>query len=99
MFRWSDGNIYFFSRASFYRYDETTQSIDSRYPRAIKDHWRGVPDNIDGAFRYSDGITYFFKGSEYYRFNDSTLQVDPVYPKKIEDFWIGIPNDVDDVIQ
>lgn len=99
MFRWSDGNIYFFSRGSFYRYDQTTQSIDSRYPRAIKDHWRGVPDNIDGAFRYSDGITYFFKGSEYYRFNDSTLQVDAEYPKKIEDFWIGIPSDIDEVIQ
>ena len=99
VFRWSDGWIYFFSGASYYSYDETTQSIDSRYPRAINDHWRGVPNNIDGVFRYSDDVTYFFKGSDYYRFNDSTLQVDPGYPKKIQDFWKGIPNDIDDVIK
>ncbi len=99
VFRWSDGRIYFFFGTSYYGYNETTQSIDSRYPRAISDHWRGVPNNIDGVFRYSDDITYFFKGSEYYRFNDSTLQVDPGYPKKIKDFWKGIPNDIDDVIK
>jgi hypothetical protein len=99
VFRWSDGLIYFFSGTSYYLYNETTQSIDSHYPRAISDHWRGVPSNIDGVFRYSDDVTYFFKGSKYYKFNDTTLQVDPGYPKKIRDFWKGIPDDIGDVIR
>ncbi|XP_028397800.1 uncharacterized protein LOC114521531 [Dendronephthya gigantea] len=99
VFRWSDGWIYFFSGTRYYRYNEVTNSIDSDYPRAIRDYWRGVPDNIDGVFRYSDDITYFFKGSEYYKFDDVTLKVESDYPKKIKDFWKGIPNDIGDVIK
>ena len=99
VFRWSDGLIYFFAGGSYYRYNEISHGIDSSYPRAITEHWRGVPNNIDGVFRYANGMTYFFKGLHYYRFNDSTLQVDRGYPKKIEDFWKGIPNNIDDVIR
>lgn len=98
MFRWSNGYIYIFSTDNYYRYDESTRELHPDYPRPISSNWKGVPNDIDGAFRYAHGITYFFKGTQYYKYNDVINGVDPGFPRPIDD-WRGIPSNIDDVIR
>lgn len=38
-------------------------SVDLDYPKKIRNHWLGVPDNLDAAFTWNvNGEVYFFKG-------------------------------------
>jgi len=73
-------NIYIFTGKWFYRMVQDKRrmpKIDDTIaqPRLIKDHFPGLPNNLDGAVRGlggNKGKAYFFKGSEYYLFDFSS---------------------------
>uniref|UniRef100_A0A669BR54 72 kDa type IV collagenase n=1 Tax=Oreochromis niloticus TaxID=8128 RepID=A0A669BR54_ORENI len=41
---------YLFAGDKFWRYDETSKTMDSGFPKLIADSWNGIPDGIDSAF-------------------------------------------------
>lgn len=58
-----NGKTYLYHKEIFWRYNETTRSIDPGYPHHIK-RWRGVPQDIDAATTWTDGKNYLtFKES------------------------------------
>ncbi|XP_028398592.1 matrix metalloproteinase-25-like [Dendronephthya gigantea] len=87
-----NGQTYFFKGDKYWKYDEENRKIFPDYPKLIKKHWHGVPDNIDAALQTPEGETYFFKGKNYYRISQggrSKFQVYPGYPKPIGPHWLG----------
>ena len=51
-FRYANGLTYFFKGNQYYRFNDTSLSVDSGYPRLISDYWEGVPNVIDDVIRY-----------------------------------------------
>lgn len=52
---------YFFKGEHYWRYED--KGLIDTYPRKIRDHWTGVPNDLDAAMVYGiNGKTYFFKG-------------------------------------
>ncbi|KAL3992722.1 intraflagellar transport protein [Sarotherodon galilaeus] len=74
---------YLFAGDKFWRYDETSKTMDSGFPKLIADSWNGIPDGIDSAFNYS----YFFKGNHYFKLEDSSLKI--VKLGEITKDWLG----------
>lgn len=70
-------NIYLFTGKWFYRMVQDGRrmpKVDTTItqPRLIKDHFPGLPNNLDGAVRGlggNKGKAYFFKGDQYYLFD------------------------------
>lgn len=89
---------YFFKADKYVRYDWTSDTVDSGYPKTIADNWHNLPtgfrDNFDaminggGAFA---GKLYMFKGDQYIRYDWQADRVDPGYPKKTSDNWRRLP--------
>ena len=87
-FRNTNGYTYFFKKGKFYRFNPKSQSVDADYPKAIKDYWTGIPENIDAAFMWYNGGVYFFREKDFWFFeiekNDNIKQS---YPKSIKVWW------------
>lgn len=79
---------YLFAGDKFWRYDETSKTMDSGFPKLIADSWNGIPDGIDSAFSLN-GIdySYFFKGNHYFKLEDSSLKI--VKLGEITKDWLG----------
>lgn len=73
-------NIYLFTGKWFYRMVEDGRRMPTldttiNQPRLIKDHFPGLPNNIDAAVRglgANKAMAYFFKGDQYYLFDFSS---------------------------
>ncbi|XP_022903605.2 matrix metalloproteinase-14-like isoform X1 [Onthophagus taurus] len=90
---WSgNAKTYFFKGDQFWCFDPTQRPpVKNTYPRPIS-KWKGIPNNLDGAFQYSNGYTYFYKDGVYYRFNDRNFAVDvgnPAFPRSMAYYWFG----------
>lgn len=48
------GKTYLYKGERFWRYNETSKTIDEGYPLRM-DRWRGVPENLDAATTWIDG--------------------------------------------
>lgn len=79
--------------------------LDAGYPKPIKDHFIGVPDDVDACLARWNGAIYFFKKHVYYKVSDKyiyNLPLDTVssgYPKRIADHWINLPDNLDAAFQ
>ncbi|XP_065663368.1 matrix metalloproteinase-2 isoform X1 [Hydra vulgaris] len=82
-----NGKTYIFAGKEYYRYDDYSQSMDLSYPREIKKHLVGVPENIDSAFVWKNKVLYIFKDSLFYRTNEK-FHILKDYPKPIANVWI-----------
>lgn len=49
------GKTYLYKEDRFWRYNETSNSMDDGYPLGIRERWRGVPENLDAASTWNDG--------------------------------------------
>ena len=88
---WTDGNIYFFKKSQYYKYNVEEDRVEEGYPQPISSGWPGVPNNIDAAFVYSNGKAYFFKDSSFWTFSKG--QGNPGVINRST--WPGIPTHVD----
>ncbi|KAJ55726.1 hypothetical protein ACMU_13650 [Actibacterium mucosum KCTC 23349] len=64
------GVLYCFRGDVFWDFDELNGGLQQTHPQLIRDHWPGVPDNVDAAFRGQGtrrGKIYFFKARRYWR--------------------------------
>jgi matrix metalloproteinase-14 (membrane-inserted) len=69
IFSTADGSYYVFKGSQYWKL--TDDSVDSGYPRRIRDDWPGLPNNIDAAVTWTENeMTYFFKGDEYWKFDN-----------------------------
>jgi hypothetical protein len=92
IFSTADGSYYVFKGSDYWKLTE--DSVESGYPKKIRDDWSGLDDNIDAAVTWTDNDkTYFFKGDEYWKFEN--MEPDSGYPRKLRDGFSGIPNNVD----
>lgn len=91
-----NGKAYFFNGSRYSRY-KVGQGVTGEYPRNIKGHWNGWPEEfcngIDAATFWSPNRkAYFFKGDKYIRHTPGT-GMDAGYPKSISGNWTGWPAD------
>ncbi|CAG9760054.1 unnamed protein product [Ceutorhynchus assimilis] len=86
---WSkNGKTYFYKRDRFWRYNETSKSMDPGYPMDMS-RWRGVPTDLDAATTWKDGITYFFKGDLFWKFDNNWIITTETSPLPIAPIWLG----------
>ncbi|XP_048508022.1 72 kDa type IV collagenase-like isoform X1 [Athalia rosae] len=88
--------IYLYRGEKFWRFNETSHTLDAGYPRNIRS-WRGVPPNIDAAMTWLDGQTYFFKGKLFWKFDNHLIKTDSHYPLSAPQYWLGCPEQQDTV--
>ncbi|KAL6471159.1 hypothetical protein MHYP_G00198090 [Metynnis hypsauchen] len=62
------GKTYFFTRDTYYRYDEFRRRMDPGFPRKIHTDWPGVTGRIDAAFELK-GAVHLFSGSKAFVFD------------------------------
>lgn len=93
-----NGQTYFFKQDKYWKYDQENRKIVPGYPKLIKQHWQGVPNNIDAALQTPEGETYFFKGQNYYRFSHFNFKVYPGYPKPIGPHWLGCTDEESGIV-
>lgn len=96
---YSNGKLYFFRDASYWRYDfeaDTVSNASPAYPRPISGWWPGLWESgIDAAVTVGDG-TYFFKGDEYVRYDHASDRVEDGFPLPIAGNWPGLwPSGID----
>ncbi|XP_020667501.3 stromelysin-1 [Pogona vitticeps] len=72
-FNANEKQTYYFSAGKYWRYDETTQTLE-RKPKNIKDGFPGIEGKVDAAFQHN-GLLYFFRGTNQYEFDPNTRQV------------------------
>ncbi|KAM6158570.1 matrix metalloproteinase-27 [Rhynchocyon petersi] len=65
---------YFFVGIWCWRYDETTQTMDKRYPRRVISHFPGIGIRVDAAFQYK-GFFYFSRGSKQFEYDLKTRNI------------------------
>lgn len=78
---------YFFKNEHYYRFNSTTATVDTGYPKKMEQYWFGIPQNVQAAFTSYNGGVYFFKGSKYRLFVPGQNSIDSAYPKSLEDWW------------
>jgi len=61
----SGGATYFFKGNQYWKYIDSSDALAEGYPRLISENWKGIPNDVDGAFE-SFGDIYFFKQDKYY---------------------------------
>jgi hypothetical protein len=88
--------IFNYSKDMYWRYNETTRSMDPGYPHNIS-RWRGVPPDLDAAMTWTDGSTYFFKGKLFWRFDNIMIRTDDHYPLPAPQHWVGCPEKPDTI--
>jgi hypothetical protein len=82
---------YFFSGASYVRYDVAAGRVDDGYPLRIGDNWPGLfADGLDACVPWNDGTVLFFKGDQYVRYDWAADRVADGYPRLISDDWPGL---------
>ena len=87
------GKLYFFTGASYTRFDVRKKKMDAGYPRIIAlANWPGVfPEGIDAACHVREGEVFFFSGNQFIRYDLKSEKTLPGYPKKIDhDSWPGL---------
>ena len=90
IYRNSNGYTYFFKNKKFYRFNPRSQSVDSGFPRYMKDYWSRIPENIDAAFTWCNGGIYFFKDKLFWFYEISVRDnnmIEHSYPKSITVWW------------
>ena len=85
--------LYFFNNSKYLRYRNAkfTKYVDYYYPKTVREHWAGLPHNIDAAVNLGKGYYYFFVGDAYYKFSRQKNKVVSGYPKKTASHWKGWP--------
>ncbi|XP_060528413.1 matrix metalloproteinase-2-like [Cylas formicarius] len=93
-----NGKTYFYKKERFWRYNETSQTMDSGYPLHIN-RWRGVPENLDAATTWKDEKTYFFKGDLFWKFDNEWITITENSPLPIAPLWVGCREDAEKMRQ
>lgn len=89
---------YFFKGTKYWRFNEATGKLASRYMERIRGDWRKVK-NIDAATTWINKKVYIFKGEYYYRLKSITngnISVDRRYPQRIAKRWMRCPKQAND---
>lgn len=81
---------YFYAMDRFWRYNETSQTMDPGYPQHMQ-AWRGVPSYLDAAITWKDGYTYFFRGGLFWKFNNDWIMITEESPMPTPTYWFGCP--------
>ncbi|XP_010640352.1 matrix metalloproteinase-27 [Fukomys damarensis] len=68
---------YFFVGVWCWRYDETTQAMDSGYPQTVVKQFPGIGLRVDAAFQHK-GFVYFFCGSRQFEYDIKAKKVSRV---------------------
>lgn len=100
--------VFFFSGASYYRYDRGDDRVDDGYPLLVSGQWAGLAaaglgDRIDAAVNWENGKLYLFRGGAYVRYDLASDRVDDGYPTQIATEWpalahVGFGSDLDAAI-
>nr|XP_023028791.1 matrix metalloproteinase-2-like [Leptinotarsa decemlineata] len=88
---------YFFKNERFWRYNETSHTMDDGYPLTMK-RWRGVPDDLDAATTWKDGVTYFFRGGLFWKFDNDWVMVTDESPLPTPQVWFGCAENSNKII-
>ncbi|KAJ8937960.1 hypothetical protein NQ314_011647 [Rhamnusium bicolor] len=83
---------YFYKKDRFWRYNETSKTMDSGYPLHME-RWRGVPENLNAATTWKDGATYFFKGELFWKFDNDWVIITEQSPLPTAQIWFGCPEE------
>ncbi|XP_045475029.1 matrix metalloproteinase-17-like isoform X2 [Harmonia axyridis] len=84
-----NGKTYLYKGDRFWRFNETSKTIDPGYPQPIE-KWGGIPSNIDAALSWKDGKTYFFKDDLYWILNNRD-GITSDSPRSSTREWLGCP--------
>lgn len=94
---WDGNKAYFFKGNQYYRFDLSSDTTDSGYPKTIDtttwpglEKFTGGAGNIDAVLNWGTGKAYFFKGDEYIRYDIASDKADPGYPQSIISGWPGL---------
>lgn len=68
------GKTLLFTDEDYWSYDETTETMDSGYPRSIEDDFPGIEDEVDAA-AYHYGYLYFFHEHLQYEYSYNSKKV------------------------
>uniref|UniRef100_A0A8D0GH08 Matrix metallopeptidase 27 n=1 Tax=Sphenodon punctatus TaxID=8508 RepID=A0A8D0GH08_SPHPU len=68
------GKTDFFVGQKYWRYDETSQSMDKDYPKQTADDFPGIGQKVDAVFQHN-GFLYFFHGSMQWEFDPNAKRV------------------------
>ncbi|KAJ8981662.1 hypothetical protein NQ317_017282, partial [Molorchus minor] len=89
---------YFYKSERFWRYNETTTTMDPGYPLHME-RWRRVPENLDAATTWKDGVTYFFKGELFWTFDNNWVIATEQSPLPTAQVWFGCPEEENKMIR
>ncbi|XP_056648592.1 matrix metalloproteinase-25-like [Diorhabda sublineata] len=81
---------YFYSMDRFWRYNETSHTMDPGYPQHMR-AWRGVPSHLDAAITWKDDFTYFFRGGLFWKFDNNWIMITEESPMPAPTYWFGCP--------
>jgi len=104
---WGSGYGYFFKGDQYWRWEHSSGSLSSGFPRPINGrdpvaggiNWMGVPSNIDAILTItSSNIAFFFKGDQYWMYDLTADKTVDGYPKPIAGNWPGMPTTVDAIL-
>ncbi|CAO1439581.1 unnamed protein product [Diamesa hyperborea] len=71
--------IYFFKGDLFWTFDSSNMLQGKQcFSMEIPLKFKGLPNDVDGAFKHSDGHVHFVKNNKLYRFNEVLQKVDQV---------------------
>ncbi|GBP63592.1 Matrix metalloproteinase-25 [Eumeta japonica] len=86
-----NNKTYFIENDRFWRYDESTKTMDANYPKSMS-AWRQIPYPISAVLVWK-GETYMFRGPRFWRF-DSRLVGVPAdrYPLPTAQIWLACPS-------
>ncbi|XP_042314801.1 stromelysin-1-like [Sceloporus undulatus] len=76
---------YFFSGDKYWRYSETTKTMERGYPRQIEADFPNIGSKVDAAFQ-QDGRLYLFNGSKQYEFDSRSKKI---LGRKKANNWLG----------
>lgn len=85
---------YLFKGDEYLRYDIKKDTMDSGYPKKIKDKWGNWPasfTSVDAVVLWPNRAIYFFKGDEYIRYSIEDDRVENGFPRKITASWGSWP--------
>ncbi|KAK9496554.1 hypothetical protein O3M35_013164 [Rhynocoris fuscipes] len=60
---------YIFSGDKYWKYNETSKTVVTGYPRYISHHIKGSPSHLNAALINRNGVVYLFKGDTYWIFD------------------------------
>ncbi|XP_028318735.1 stromelysin-3-like [Gouania willdenowi] len=83
--------VFFFRSSSFWSLDVNENFVEDVRPRSMH-RWRGVPENIQGAFWDKYGYVNFLSGQQYWRFDPVALTITEGFPRSIGQDFFGCPS-------